>query len=170
MGFVNAYVRGWQPVLTLPILAGVAIIMGKVLRGGSIADVFGVYSLAFWYGNSLVPTVMQSGTVLNVIFAIIIGVFSLGNAAPNISSIGAAMGSATIIYDTIERKSPIDPLSDEGIKLTKVEGLFKFKNIDFLYPTRTDVPVLIDFNLVVKPGTTVALVGSSGSENPLLSN
>jgi ATP-binding cassette subfamily B (MDR/TAP) protein 1 len=107
---------------------------------------------------------MEPGQVLNVIFAIYYNrCFSLRNATPHINSIGVALGTAANTFETIERKSPIDPLSDEGLKPEVIKGLIEFKNIDFHYSTRSDVPVLIIFNLTVEPGKSVALVGSSGS-------
>ena len=35
-------------------------------------------------------------------------------------------------------------------------------NVRFRYPTRSDIKVLRDFTLSIKPGQTVALVGTSG--------
>ena len=57
----------------------------------------------------------------------------------------------------------MDPFSEKGVKPESVKGHLEFKNIDFAYPTRPDVPILKQFNLTVEPGTTVALVGQSGS-------
>jgi ATP-binding cassette subfamily B (MDR/TAP) protein 1 len=125
--------------------------------------VFLVYALAFGYGNTLVPGVMSTGEVLNVIFAIIIGAFSLGNATPHISAIGTAQGTAVHIFETIDRQSPIDPLSEVGEIPEKVVGNIEFSDIEFFYPSRPDVQVLKKFNLNVEAGKTVALVGSSGS-------
>jgi ATP-binding cassette subfamily B (MDR/TAP) protein 1 len=42
-------------------------------------------------------------------------------------------------------------------------GDIEFVNIEFSYPTRSDMIVLKDFNFKVKPNQTVALVGASGS-------
>jgi ATP-binding cassette, subfamily B (MDR/TAP), member 1 len=39
----------------------------------------------------------------------------------------------------------------------------KFVDVEFHYPCRPDIPVLKNFNLEIKPNTTVALVGPSGS-------
>ena len=36
-------------------------------------------------------------------FAVIIGAFSLGQAAPNAESLSTAMGSAGAVYETIDR-------------------------------------------------------------------
>lgn len=45
---------------------------------------FCAYSLAFWYGSTLVyDGSMNGGQVLTVFFAIVIGAMALGNAAPN---------------------------------------------------------------------------------------
>lgn len=44
-----------------------------------------------------------------------------------------------------------------------MHGEIRFENVTFAYPSRPDQIVLRDFNLTLKPGQTVALVGSSGS-------
>ncbi|KAJ3339011.1 ATP-binding cassette, sub-B (MDR TAP), member 4, partial [Kappamyces sp. JEL0680] len=125
--------------------------------------VFCTYGMSFWYGNTLIPNTMNTGQVLNVLFAIIIGAFSLGNATPHIAAVGNALGACQIVYETIERKSPIDPLSQAGDKPESVQGEIDFVGINFHYPSRPDVPILENFGLKIKPGTTVALVGASGS-------
>ena len=45
----------------------------------------------------------------------------------------------------------------------KFKGAIQFKGLHFHYPTRTAVKIFAGFDLSIKPGTTVALVGSSGS-------
>ncbi len=40
---------------------------------------------------------------------------------------------------------------------------FRFESVTFNYPSRPDTPALRDFKLDVRPGETVALVGSSGA-------
>jgi ABC-type multidrug transport system fused ATPase/permease subunit len=139
----------------------------QLINGAGIGSlqlvIFNVYALAFWYGNKLVPGTLNAGGVLNVLFAVLIGSFSLGGAGPQITSIATAMGAAKIIYDTIDRKSPIDPLSEAGEKPEKVSGNIEFKGIGFSYPSRPDVSILQNFNLSVGASQTVALVGASGS-------
>ena len=43
-----------------------------------------------------------------------------------------------------------------------LQGNIHFHDVKFNYPTRPNVPVLQGANIAVKPGQTVALVGSSG--------
>ena len=42
-------------------------------------------------------------------------------------------------------------------------GGLAFQNVHFRYPSRPEVAALIDFNLTVEPGETVAIVGPSGA-------
>jgi len=39
----------------------------------------------------------------------------------------------------------------------------RFENVTFHYPSRPDLPAVVEFSLDVKPGETVALVGPSGA-------
>jgi len=59
-------------------------------------------------------------------------------------------------------KYMIDSSHHGGLKPPKITGSISFKNIRFAYPTRPDTPVFQDFNLDIKAGTTIALVGPSG--------
>lgn len=126
---------------------------------------YGVYALAFWYGSILVDQGQTSGgTILNVIFAIIIGAFSIVNMAPAIQNINKARGVAKGLFEVIDSEPLIrNDLNNPGKKLEKIEGSIEFKNVTFQYPTRPDVPILENFSLKVEPGKTVALVGFSGS-------
>ena len=54
-------------------------------------------------------------------------------------------------------------MSESGKKLDNVEGRIQLKNISFIYPARPEVMTLKNISLEIEPGTTVALVGSSGS-------
>jgi ATP-binding cassette, subfamily B (MDR/TAP), member 1 len=44
----------------------------------------------------------------------------------------------------------------------KIQGRIEFKKLDFAYPTRPECLILHGFNLDMKAGTGVGLVGRSG--------
>ncbi|XP_068114235.1 ATP-dependent translocase ABCB1-like [Hyperolius riggenbachi] len=137
----------------------------NVSMGISQFLIFGAYALAFWYGTKLTIDEKDNytiGKVLIVFFSVLVGTFSLGQAAPNVEAIANARGAAYEVYRIIKKPRPIDSSSNEGHKLDKLSGNIEFKNIHFSYPTRPDIPILKGLNLTVKPGQTVALVGSSG--------
>ncbi|KAG8435252.1 hypothetical protein GDO86_013268 [Hymenochirus boettgeri] len=127
--------------------------------------IFAAYALGFWYGTKLTvdePQTYSIGKVLIVFFSVLIGTFSLGQAAPNLESIANARGAAYEVYKTINKPRLIDSSSNEGHKLDRLVGQIEFKNINFSYPSRPDIQILKGLNLTVEAGKTVALVGASG--------
>ncbi|KAJ3342746.1 ATP-binding cassette, sub-B (MDR TAP), member 4 [Gonapodya sp. JEL0774] len=126
--------------------------------------IYFVFAFGFWYGSTLVASGQYNGgQVLTVFLSVLVGAFSLATVGPNIPFIFTAQGAAFQLYAIIDRKSPIDPLSQAGERPPTVQGRIELRNVTFRYPSRTDVTVLDDFSLVVEPGQTVALVGGSGS-------
>ncbi|NXO14555.1 MDR1 protein, partial [Oriolus oriolus] len=126
--------------------------------------IFGSYALAFWYGTKLTAEDphYDIGRVLIVFFSVLVGAFSLGQAAPNLESVANARGAAYEVYKIISKKRLIDSSSKEGYKPDKLIGEIEFRNIHFSYPSRPDVKILKGLNLTVQTGKTLALVGASG--------
>ncbi|KAG9485029.1 hypothetical protein GDO78_008248, partial [Eleutherodactylus coqui] len=127
--------------------------------------IMGAYALAFWYGTKLTVDEEETytiGKVLIVFFSVLVGTFSLGQAAPNLESISNARGAAYEVYRVINKARPIDSSSHAGHKPDKLTGHIEFMNIHFSYPSRPDIQILKGLNLKVPAGKTIALVGSSG--------
>ena len=122
------------------------------------------YGLSFWQGSRyLVSGQMTLSDVLTIMLSIMIGAFSLGQVAPNAQAFTTSVAAAAKIYSTIDRQSPLNPTSEDGEKLEHVEGTIELRNIKHIYPSRAEVVVMKDINLVVPAGKTTALVGASGS-------
>ena len=60
-------------------------------------------------------------------------------------------------------KYVIDSISPEGLKPKEILGEIEFDRVTFAYPTRSENNVLDQLSFKVVAGTTVALVGTSGS-------
>ncbi|KAJ5474875.1 hypothetical protein N7475_004441 [Penicillium sp. IBT 31633x] len=135
-----------------------------VMVGIMFGLMFMNYGLGFWMGSQfLVEGKVDVGHVLTILMAILIGSFSLGNVSPNAQAFTSAVAAATKIFTTIDRQSPLDPTSDEGIILDHVEGHIEFRNVKHIYPSRPEVTVMQDVSLSMPAGKTTALVGPSGS-------
>ena len=157
--------RQYDYHLTLAEKAGFKMkaILGSMI-GFLMCYVYLNYSLSFWQGSRfLVAGEMSLSDVLTILLAIMIGAFSLGNVAPNIQAFTTAIAAANKIYGTIDRVSPLDPDSDAGKTLDVVDGTVELRNIRHIYPSRPEVLVMEEVNLVVPAGKTTALVGASGS-------
>ena len=128
-----------------------------------------------WYGSVLVRTSDYSGgQVLTVFFSILIGGFSLGQAAPNISAIAKGIGGASKIFTIIRREPEMDVTGSVGEKLLVGGGStetpvapniksIEFENVSFAYPMRRDIPIFTNLSLSIGIGSTTAIVGSSGT-------
>ena len=79
-----------------------------------------------------------------------------------IKAIAAARAAATEIKQTVDRIPQID-IQKKGHEPLHCAGQIAFENVRFAYPSRLETPIYKKFNLTVESGTTVALVGSSGS-------
>lgn len=105
----------------------------------------------------------KNGLIDFVIYTGVIGgsIVSLGTFYTTIVS---AVGAAERIFEIMEEKAEIELSRLEPLKPEeRFSGAIRFENISFVYPTRTDIQVLKDISLEIKPGERVALVGTSGA-------
>lgn len=65
--------------------------------------------------------------------------------------------------EVIKRVPKIDSDNKEGEILENVNGEVEFKHVEFAYPSRPESIIFKDFCARIPAGTTVALVGGSGS-------
>uniref|UniRef100_A0A8C3JVL2 Bile salt export pump n=1 Tax=Calidris pygmaea TaxID=425635 RepID=A0A8C3JVL2_9CHAR len=140
------------------------IIMG-LFTGYMWLIIFLCYALAFWYGSKLVleEEEYSPGTLLQVFFGVLVGALNLGQASPCLEAFATGRGAAANIFETIDKKPVIDCMSEDGYKLDKVRGEIEFHNVTFHYPSRPDVKILDNLNMVIKAGETTAFVGASGA-------
>lgn len=175
-GTVEEMVTGYKSVVAYNkqknVIKGFNSVSDELTRVGIIAEIL---------GGSMGPVM----NVINNISFVIIAAFGGYFAINHIISIGVI--SAFIVYAK-QFGRPIDELAqiygqiqtaiagaervfavmDEPLEdksgdknMDKLEGVIKFKDVNFSYTK--DKQVLYDFNLQVKAGQKVALVGSTGS-------
>ncbi|RIB22586.1 P-loop containing nucleoside triphosphate hydrolase protein [Gigaspora rosea] len=128
---------------------------------------FGIYvcdAWSLWFGSKMIKNnELFLGQVISIYSLIITGYFSLTIFFDYIQAISLATGASSKIFEIIDRVPSINIASDTGNKPENVVGHIQFKNINFIYPTRPDVKTLNNISFNVEPGSTVAIVGSSGS-------
>ena len=126
--------------------------------------IYCAYALAFYFGSKLVADgEVQSGIVMNVIFSVLIGAFSMAMLAPNLQTLSFAQAAGGKVFEAIDRVPTIDSSSTEGLRPSVCHGYLSVRNVSFTYPSRPDIPILTHMNLEMRPGETTALVGPSGS-------
>lgn len=127
--------------------------------------IFAGYGLAFWQGIRMYARgeIENPGTVVTVIFAILVAAQALTQIAPQTIAISKATAAAQELFAIIDRKSAIDSLSEDGVRIEGFKGDVKLRGVRFAYPSRSDVPVLHGLDLDIPANRTTALVGTSGS-------
>ena len=181
----------YESALTLAEKAGVkkSTLTGFTL-GLMQTVMFSVYGICMMWGAKLViwsrednflctydPSISScftGGTVLQVLFALMIAAGSIGQCAPAWNNLTNARAAAGRIFALLDRVPPIDSsikrskdkiameVTSSPTMTTNKRGLIEFRNVTFAYPTRPTVNVLTNFSLKIEPGERVALVGPSG--------
>ena len=141
----------------------ISILKSSTLYASSQSFMFLCTALGFWYGGRL----LADGEITELHFficfsAIIFGAQSAGTIFSFAPDMGKAKQAAKELKTLSDRVPAIDSWSQDGQRLSDVDGTIEFRDVHFRYPTRPEQPVLRGLNLTVKPGQYVALVGASG--------
>ncbi|KAI0152971.1 leptomycin B resistance protein pmd1 [Xylariaceae sp. FL1272] len=121
------------------------------------------YALGFWEGSRLlINRELSISAVTTSTLAIVIGAWAVGRVAPNAKAFISSIASAAGILKAISRKSPMDSLSEEGLKLESGNLDITFRGVQLIYPSRREVTVLKELDLVLPASKTTAIVGPSG--------
>lgn len=117
---------------------------------------FGISLYMMLQGNNSI----DAGTV--VAFISYMSLFSgpLTQVAMIIQQLAQVSSNLEQVFDTIDSNVDIESKSN-GIELRNVKGQVDFENVSFAY--EDEINVLENFNLHVKPGETIALVGPTGA-------
>lgn len=131
-------------------------------RAGVSLGLTGLAGLILMYGNSLVSAgEMSRGDVTSFL----VQAFTLESALESLNILYAKIARAEGAGQRVASlmNSPPAALQTGTVQWPGLRGDVEFRDVHFTYPTRTDVPVLKGLNLRIPAGSTLALVGSSGS-------
>ncbi len=119
--------------------------------------------VGLWYGGSKVSDKKSTpGEVFQAFYGIMLGTGSLAQISPCLTAVAQAIGAAQALLQILDTTSTIDASSVEGEVPSECHGRIEVVDVTFSYPSRLNTPVLIDYNLKIEAGETVAFVGSSG--------
>lgn len=85
---------------------------------------------------------------------------TLNSFGSNWTQLASCLGSAAKIFKIMEREPKVK--QEGNLYPEECFGEMVIENVEFSYPKAPDEIILRDFNLTVKPGQVVALVGPSG--------
>eukprot|EP00731_Ephydatia_muelleri_P029636 Em0021g159a len=127
-----------------------------------------VYLISFRFGAFQVTRAtnhfayVQFQDVFRAFASLVFGAIAIGFANSFAPDYGRAVAAARNIFALLERNSLADNLSEDGHTPSTISGDIKLCNVSFHYPTRPDLQILVNLNLEVHHGKSLALVGPSG--------
>jgi ABC-type bacteriocin/lantibiotic exporter with double-glycine peptidase domain len=100
------------------------------------------------YGQAL-----NGADIYIVMTVVMLGVSTLGVISFYAQMVLKAAGACTVIFDVIDAEVSVDP-NDKGTKVEhgSLQGKYEFKKINFKYPTRPDLHILKDLDIVCEAG------------------
>uniref|UniRef100_A0A3B5MPP8 ATP-binding cassette, sub-family B (MDR/TAP), member 11a n=1 Tax=Xiphophorus couchianus TaxID=32473 RepID=A0A3B5MPP8_9TELE len=160
----RSFVESYEQKLELPFKSAKkrANIYGLCF-GFAQCVIFMAYAASFRYGGYLVRVEgLPYMLVFRVISAIVISGMALGRASSFTPDYAKAKIAAAQFFQLLDRVPKISINHTDGQKWEIFKGEIEFLNCKFTYPTRPDIQVLSGLVVSVKPGQTLAFVGSSG--------
>ena len=147
-------------------------VKAEQLRSSSLSFMLFTFLIAialvlFFGGRFAIQGDLTPGELAQFVFYLQILAMPVRMAGWVVNSYARAASAGERLFEILDAKSNVTE-SDDSLVMTDVKGKVKFENISFRYGN--DNNVLDDFTLDVKPGETIALLGSPGSGKSTLMN
>ncbi len=129
-----------------------------------IVLVFGAVGVILWLGgHDVLAGRLSAGALSAFVFYAVIVAGSVGAISEVVGDLQRAAGATERLIELLRLQPEITSPPDPRPLPSQVQGAVAFRDINFCYPSRPDQHALSAFNLVVRPGETVAIVGPSGA-------
>ncbi|KQK00850.1 ABC transporter B family member 2 [Brachypodium distachyon] len=123
---------------------------------------FSSYALALWYGSELMSKELANfKSVMKSFMVLIVTALAMGETLAMAPDIIKGNQMASSVFEILDRKTEVR--IDTGDDVKKVEGVIQLRDVEFRYPSRSEVAVFKGLDLLMKAGKSMALVGMSGS-------
>lgn len=129
-----------------------------------ITVLFGGLFFILWRGAIMVQ---EGEMVAGDLFSFIVYTGIIGGAIAGIgnlySTLAGSIGATERIQEIIDKEPEVELIDESQLPIVKIGGHVQFSDVNFSYPSRSDVEVLKSINFTINQGQRVALVGSSGA-------
>lgn len=136
----------------------------SILTASAVSVVFGAVVFVLWLGaHAVINGEMTPGELSQFLLYALMVAGASAALGEMWGELQRAAGAVERLIQLLNVEPLIRARSTPLPVPTNVEGNLRFEGVSFAYPSRADRPALVDFELNIKPGETVALVGPSGA-------
>ncbi|MCA3255968.1 MAG: ATP-binding cassette domain-containing protein [Alphaproteobacteria bacterium] len=129
-----------------------------------IALIFGAIVMVLWEGaRDVIAGNMTGGEITAFVLTAAIVAGAFGALTEVYGDVMRGAGAASRMEELLAARPSIAAPADPVPLPARVAGRLTFENVTFRYPSRPDAPAVLDFDLDIAPGETVAVVGPSGA-------
>ena len=126
--------------------------------------VFGAIAFILWVGgHDVLAGALSAGQLSAFVFYAAIVAGSVGALSEVWGDLQRATGATERLLEILNTRPAIQAPARVMPLPEPARGSISFERVSFRYPARPDTAALVDFDLQVAPGETVALVGPSGA-------
>ena len=129
-----------------------------------IVLVFGAIGIILWIGgHDVVAGRISAGQLSAFVFYAVIVAGAVGTISEVVGELQRAAGATERLFELLAVVPEISPPANPSPFPSPAQGTVAFAGVTFCYPSRPDTPALAAFDLDVRAGENVALVGPSGA-------
>ena len=135
-----------------------------VMTGVLMFLIFGAITAIMWRGAiGVAEGTITGGTIAAFVVTAGIVAGAFGSLTEVYGDLVRGAGAASRLAELLAERPAIAAPARAQAMPEPGRGKIAFEKVTFRYPARPDVAALVDFNLTVEPGETVAIVGPSGA-------
>lgn len=125
--------------------------------------VFGAITFVLWMGaHSVVRGEMTGGQLGQFLLYAVYVAVAAASLSEMWGEVQRAAGAMERLVE-LQHATPAIVAPPHPVPLPAGRGEIRFEHVTFAYPSRPDPPALVDFDIAIVPGETVAFVGPSGA-------
>ncbi|EKD17547.1 uncharacterized protein L3040_006665 [Drepanopeziza brunnea f. sp. 'multigermtubi'] len=137
-----------------------AIISATFFSSSGFLGNMTILALLYSGGSMVKSGVISIGDLTSFLMYTAYAGSSLFGVSSFYSELMKGVGAASRLFELQDRKPSIH--STVGVKVKSAQGVIKFSNVNFAYPTRPAVNIFEGLDFEIPSGTNVAIVGPSG--------
>jgi len=126
--------------------------------------VFGAVTVVLWTGaRSVISGALSAGVLVQFMLYAVMAAGSFGALVEVLGEVQRAAGAMERIEELLSTRAAIRDPEYPASVVVPLRGAIRFEQVGFHYPSRPNTPALERFDLDLRPGESVALVGPSGA-------